>query len=226
MTILINVAVTSFVLGLLTSASPCILPLFPGYLAYLSGQTGIRSGRERYFLGFFVLAGVLAMMLSLGGLIALLAVPIGRILMYIIPLSDAVIFLLGLLLLLDRNPFKAIPQIPVPILRHPFLNAFLYGVLYGPITMPCSGALVVSIFALSLTLGEALNQIWLFLWFGLGFGSPLLILSFLSGSLQRQLTILFARHSRLINLIGGFLLIGIALYDLAQQWGMLRLFFA
>jgi len=173
-----------------------------------------------------VLAGVLAMMLSLGGLIALLAVPIGRILMYIIPLSDAVIFLLGLLLLLDRNPFKAIPQIPVPILRHPFLNAFLYGVLYGPITMPCSGALVVSIFALSLTLGEALNQIWLFLWFGLGFGSPLLILSFLSGSLQRQLTILFARHSRLINLIGGFLLIGIALYDLAQQWGMLRLFFA
>jgi cytochrome c-type biogenesis protein len=223
---LIRVAATSFFLGLLTSTSPCILPLFPGYLAYLSGQEGIRAGKGQYFLGFFVLAGVLTTMLLVGGLIALLAVPIGRVLRYVIPLSDCVIFLLGVLLLADRNPFKAIPQIPVPILRHPYLNAFLYGVLYGPITLPCSGALVVSIFALSLTIGEALNKFWLFLWFGIGFGAPLLILSFLSGSFQRRLTILFARHNRLINRIGGFLLIGIALYDLAKNWAMLRLSFS
>jgi cytochrome c-type biogenesis protein len=223
---MITVAVTSFALGLLTSASPCILPLFPGYLAYLGGQAESWKGRERYFLGFFVLAGVLTMMLLLGGVIALLAVPVGRVLMYVIPLADGVIFLLGVMLLLDRNPFKAIPQIPVPLLRHPFLNAFLYGVLYGPITLPCSGALVVSIFAVSLTVGEALDKIWLFLWFGLGFGAPLLVLSLLSGSLQRRLTVLFARHSRLINLIGGLLLIGIAVYDLAQNWVMLQLFFS
>jgi cytochrome c-type biogenesis protein len=64
------------------------------------------------------------------------------------------------------------------------------------------------------------------LWFGLGFGIPLLILSLLSGALQRRLTTLFARHSRIINIFGGLLLIGIAIYDLGQNWGMLRAFYS
>ncbi len=221
-----NVAVTSLLLGLLATASPCVLPLYPGFLAYLSSQAETGASRKRYFLGFFVLAGVLSMMLALGGLIALLALPIGRILIYAIPLADVLLFSLGVLLLLDRNPFKALPQIQVPVLRHPFLNAYVYGLLYGPITLPCSGPLVVSIFALSLTVGEAFSQLWVFLWFGVGFGIPLLALSLLSGGLQRQLTRLFARHSRLINAIGGLLLIGIVVYDVAQNWEMVRLFYS
>jgi cytochrome c-type biogenesis protein len=221
-----NPAITSLLLGLLATASPCVLPLYPGYLAYLSGQAGTGASRQRYFLGFFVLAGVLSMMLALGGLIAALSVSIGSLLAYIIPLADLLILVLGVLLLLDRNPFKAIPQIRVPVLRHPFLNAFIYGLLYGPITVPCSGPLVVSIFALSVTAGEAFSKLWIFLWFGLGFGLPLLALSLLSGSLQRQLTRLFTRYSRLINIISGLLLIGIAIYDLLQNWQFLRLFFS
>jgi cytochrome c-type biogenesis protein len=221
-----NIAVTSLLLGLLATSSPCVLPLYPGFLAYLSSQTETGASRKRYFLGFFVLVGVLSMMLALGGLIALLALPIGRILIYVIPLADLLLFSLGVLLLLDRNPFKTLPQIQAPVLRHPFLNAYVYGLLYGPITLPCSGPLVVSIFALSLTVGEAFSQLWVFLWFGIGFGIPLLILSLLSGGMQRQLTRLFARHSRLINAVGGLLLIGIVIYDIIQNWEMLRLFFS
>jgi cytochrome c-type biogenesis protein len=221
-----NSAITPLMLGLLATTTPCVLPLYPGFLAYLSGQPGIGAGRQRYFLGFFVLAGVLTMMLALGGLIAVLAVPIGRILMYVIPLADLLILSLGVLLVLDRNPFKAIPQIGVPALRYPFLNAYTYGLLYGPLTLPCSGPLVVSIFALSLTAGEAFSTLWVFLWFGVGFGMPLLVLSLLSGALQRQLVFLFARDSRLINLIGGLLLIGIAIYDIIQNWEILRLFYS
>jgi cytochrome c-type biogenesis protein len=172
----------------------------------------------------FVLAGTLTMMLALGGLIAFLSVPIGRVLVYLIPLADILILLLGILLLLDVNPFKRLPQIQMPLLSHPFLNAYVYGLLYGPIALPCSGPLVVSIFALSFTVGEAFGKLWVFLWFGLGFGAPLLVLSLLSGALQRQLTTLFARHSRLINVIGGLLLVGIAVYDLVTNWKMLQIF--
>lgn len=220
-----NIAVTSFLLGMLATTSPCVLPLYPGFLAYLSGQTEEGIGSQRYFLGLFVLSGVLSMMLILGGVIALLAIPTARMLAYIIPLADLLILLLGLLLLFNRNPFKTLPQIQAPFLRHPFLNAYVYGLLYGPIALPCSGPLVVGIFALSFTVGEALSKLWVFLWFGLGFGIPLLILSFLSTTFQRQLTTLFARHSRVINTIGGVLLIGVALYDLHLNWEMLRLFY-
>ncbi len=222
-----SIAITSFFFGLLATASPCVLPLYPGFLAYLSGQTETESGmRPRYFLGCFVLIGVLTMMIALGGLIALLSIPISRTLAYLIPLADFVILLLGILLLVDRNPFKSLPQIQVPVLRKPYVNAFLYGLLYGPIALPCSGPFIVSIFALSLTAAEAISKLWIFVAFGLGFGVPLLILSLISGSLQRQLTVLFARHSRLINVIGGLLLIGIAIYDLSQNWVMLRIFYS
>jgi cytochrome c-type biogenesis protein len=217
-----NVAVTSLLLGLLATTSPCILPLYPGFLAYLSNQNKI--GRQKYFLGLFVLFGVLTMMLALGGLIALLAVPIGSILLYIVPLADLLILTLGILLLFDRNPFKTLPQIQFPVFHHPLGNAYAYGLLYGPIALPCSGPLVVSIFALSFTAGEALSQLWTFLWFGMGLGIPLLILSFLSAAFQHRLTTLFARHSRIVNLVAGLLLVGVALYDLAQNWDLLKLF--
>ena len=219
-----NIAITSLLLGLLTSASPCILPLYPGFLAYLSGQS--EMGRKKYFLGLFVVGGVLTMMLALGGFIALLAVPVGSVLVYILPLANLLILILGILLLLDRNPFKTLPQIQVPALRHPYMNAYMYGLLYGPIALPCSGPMVVSIFALSFTVGEAFSQLWVFLWFGLGLGVPLLILSLLSGALQRQLTVFFARNSRVVNFIGGLLLVGIAIFGVIKNWELMRHFFS
>jgi cytochrome c-type biogenesis protein len=91
--------------------------------------------------------------------------------------------------------------------------------------MPCSGPLVVAIFVYSFTLGEAVSKLWIFLWFGLGFGVPLLALSLLSGALQRQLTRWFALHSRAINVVGGLLLIGTAIYDLAANWDVLVLYY-
>jgi cytochrome c-type biogenesis protein len=222
----LDAILTSISLGLLSTTSPCILPLYPGFLAYLSGgqETLARRRYGRYLLGFFVLAGVLTMMLALGLTIALLSVSIGRALSVIIPIADLLIISLGVLLLLDQNPFKGLPQVQVPVLAHPYVNAFVYGLLYGPIALPCSGPLVAGIFALSLTAGEALSKLGVFLWFGLGFGLPLLALSFLSGAVQRWITRQFALHARLVNLIGGFLLVGIGVYDLWSNWELIRIF--
>lgn len=171
-----------------------------------------------------MLAGVLTMMLTLGGVIALLSVSVGCALSVIIPIADGIIILLGILLLLNINPFKSLPQVQIPVLTHPFVNAFVYGLLYGPIALPCSGPLVVSIFALSLTVGEALSKLNIFFWFGMGFGLPLLVLSFLSGATQRWITRQFAVHGRLINIISGILLLGVGIYDLASNWALIHIF--
>jgi cytochrome c-type biogenesis protein len=221
---MVSVVIPSLLLGLLTTTSPCIIPLYPGYLAYLSSQKNLVLARQRYFLGFFVLAGVLTMMLALGGLVALLAAPTGSVLVFIIPIANLLIFILGILLLLNRNPFETLPQFRLPALHHPFINAFVYGLLFGPIAFPCSGSMIVSIFALSLTAGEAISKLWIFLWFGIGLGVPLLVLSLLSGALQRQLTTMFARHGRLINFIGGLLLVGVAIFNLLQDWQSIKIF--
>jgi cytochrome c-type biogenesis protein len=100
----------------------------------------------------------------------------------------------------------------------------VYGLLYGPIALPCSGPLVVGIFALSLTASQALSQFTVFFWFGMGFGIPLLMLSFLSGAAQRWVTRQFAIHARLINTIGGLLLISVGVYDFVSNWNLIRIF--
>src|SRR5687767_14317791 len=101
---------TSLSLGLLATTSPCVLPLYPGFLAYLSGGLETLENKTSwYFLGFFVLAGILTMMLALGGIIASLSISIGRALSVVIPMADALIILFGVLLLLNINPFKRLP---------------------------------------------------------------------------------------------------------------------
>ncbi len=213
---------TSLSIGLLATTSPCVLPLYPGYLAYISGgQEGLSHKVGRYLLGFFVLAGVLVTMLALGGVIALLSVSVGRALSVVIPIADVVIIVFGVLLLININPFKQLPQIQVPVLNNPYVNAFLYGMLYGPIALPCAGPLVVSIFALSLTTTEMFAQLSIFFWFGIGFGLPLLALSFLSSAAARWITRQFARRARLINMISGILLVGVGVYDLISNWGLI-----
>lgn len=217
---------TSLSLGLLATTNPCVLPLYPGFLAYISGgQDALRTSKQRYFLGFFVLAGVLTMMLALGAIIAALAVSIGRVLSIVIPIADLLILALGVMMIANINPFKQIPQIQVPFLKHPFANAFIYGLLYGPITLPCSAPLIVGIFAFSFTTAEVLSKLGVFFWFGIGFGIPLLVLSLLSGASQRWITRQFAMHSRLINLMGGFLLVGVAIFDLLANRDLILAFF-
>lgn len=209
---------TSISLGLLATTNSCVLPLYPGFLAYLSAdQEALHNSRQRYFLGFFVLAGVLSMMLALGALIAALSVSIGSVLSIVIPVADLLIFILGVMMIANINPFKQIPQVNITILKHPFANAFVYGLLYGPITLPCSGPLIVGIFAFSFTAADMWSKLGVFFWFGIGFGIPLLVLSLLSGATQRWITRKFARHSRLINLIGGLLLVGVAIFDLISN---------
>ena len=212
--------ITSIGIGLLATTSPCVFPLYPGYLAYLSAsseKTGNKK-HQQYFLGFFVLLGVLIMMLAIGAVISLFSLSIGRALAVVVPLADLILIALGILLILDRNPFKKLPQIQIPAVSHPYANAFLYGLLYGPIALPCSGPLVVSIFAISLQSGAFLARLGTFLWFGVGFGLPLFLLSFLGGALQKPITRFFARQARWVNLISGFLILGLGIYDLVVNW--------
>ena len=208
-------------IGLLATTSPCVFPLYPGYLAYLSASgdgSDQKKKSSQYFLGFFVLLGVLVMMLAIGAVISLLSISIGRALAVIVPIADVILIILGTLLVFDRNPFKKLPQIKIPALSHPYANAFLYGLLYGPIALPCSGPLVVSIFAISLQSTAFIARLGTFLWFGLGFGLPLFLLSFLGGALQRPITRFFAKNSRVVNLISGLLIIGLGVYDLGVNW--------
>ena len=209
-----------FGLGLAATSSPCVLPLYPGFLAYLGASADQLQGRRGTgWLGLFVLAGVLTTMIALGLLIAGLRTAVGRVVAVVTPLAGLLILLLGVLLLFDKNVFARIPQIRIPALRHPFASAYVYGLLYGPIAFPCSGPFLVAAFALSVD--SALID---FLAFGLGFGVPLLAISLLARAQQRRITQLLTRHSRAFNLVAGAILVALGAINIIDNWETMLLF--
>lgn len=218
---------TALSLGILASASPCALPLYPGFLAYLSASTPKLRGRVGVpLLGVTVLLGVLTMMLALGLLIASLSLAAGSVLRVAVPVADALLVALGGLLLFNKNPLMRLPQVSVPLFGNPLLSAYVYGLLYGPITLPCSATLAVSVFALSFTATQLLSKLLLFLVFGLGFGLPLLVLSFLARTRQAWLARAFATRYGLVNRVSGLILVAVGLYDFSVNWPYLRLYFS
>jgi cytochrome c-type biogenesis protein len=216
----------AFPIGLLATLSPCVLPLYPGFLSYLAANANkldTRSGTR--YLGLFVLAGVLTMMLILGAVIAALSLSVGRVLAIIIPIADVVVIGLGVALLLGKNPFARLPQIRTPQGHdNPYLSAYVYGLLYGPIALPCSGPLVVSVFGLSLGISGFINQLLFFLVFGLGFGIPLLLISLLARSRQGWLLRQFTNHYATISRVGGVALIAVGIWYFFESWENIQLF--
>ena len=218
---------TGFVIGLFATVSPCVLPLYPGFLAYLaSGRADHARAPATRWLGLLVLAGVLTTMLALGALMALLAVSTGSVLRIVTPLADLVVIALGVMLLLGRDPFARLPTIATGATAGgPLRSAYVYGLLYGPIALPCSAPLLVAMFSLSLGVGGFVEVLAFFLAFGLGFGVPLLVLSLLAYSTQLSLVGFLTRHHRLVSRASGALLVAVGAFDFANNLPFLLLSF-
>ena len=213
----------AFTIGLLATLNPCVLPLYPGYLAYLAKDN---NANVRH-LGLMVLAGVMTMMLAFGALIAVLTGALeewSAILLQ--PLGVAIMFVMGALLLLDVNPFARLSLLSNPTTATgSHVRAFLYGLLFAPMIMPCAGPLVVSVFSLSIGIAGFVEQLLFFLIFGLGFGLPLLMLSFLPKDLSERMLRRFTRHSNLISRLSGIALLAFGVWNLRAGWELLSLLF-
>jgi cytochrome c-type biogenesis protein len=218
------VAIGPFGAGILSAASPCLLPLYPGFIAYLGSNAQALEGRRATgLLGLLVLAGVITMMVAVGVVLVAIAVPTSRMLAYATPLVDGLLILLGVLLLLGRNPFERLPGMRVPIVANPYAQAYLYGMMLGPIALPCAGPFLVSLLGISLGVADAVGKVGTFVTFGLGFGLPLVVLSLLTSVRSQAVVRWIVSHHRAVDVIAGALLISIGTYDLVDKWESIRL---
>lgn len=191
------------------------MPLYPSFLAYLSANTEALAGRRGTgLLGLIILLGVLTTMLAVAVVLVVVSVPIGAVLAYMVPLTDAVLIALGILLLAGRNPFARMSSVRVPFVANPFGRAYLYGVLLGPLALPCAGAFALALIAYSVGLADAFEKVLVFVVYGLGFGLPLVVLSLLAGARQQQIVRLVTSHHRAIDVLAGVLLVAVGVGDL------------
>jgi cytochrome c-type biogenesis protein len=158
------------------------------------------------------------MMLLIGLALHLLQQPFDGLLTTLLPIIYLIVIGLGVLMLLGRNPFARLAQLQSPVFGSPYLTAYVYGLLFGPMTLPCTGTVVTVAFLRGAAGGDALTgEILYFLAFGLGFGWPLVLLPLVALPVQRQLVGWLARNHLVLTRVSGLLLIGIGIFGFVTE---------
>lgn len=220
----------AFLFGLLSFLSPCILPLLPGYLSFITG-TNIagRSVPSRrlalwnstgFVLGFSVL--FVAMGATAGGAGQWLASN-QQVLMRV---AGVIIIIFGLHiseLLPVRifyrearwHPGKRLPGWP---------GAFLFGVSFAAGWTPCAGPVLASILLLAGSSATMWQGVLLLVFYSLGLAVPFVLAALGVGWMHRRLVKL-TRFLPYVNAISGGLLIAMGILLLAGLWNRLVLLF-
>lgn len=199
----------TFLEGIISFISPCMLPMLPIYVSYFAAGGGSRRNLLPRVLAFVL--GFTLVFTALG----LFAGTLGRLLLtyrrVVNLICGVVVILFGLSYLeVFHLPFfkgmkggKAVNSV---------LSAFLFGAIYSISLTPCVGAFLGSALMLASTSGGALKGASLLLVYSAGLGLPFALSALLLDRL-RQVFSWIKSHYRVINTIcGGFLiLVGIAM---------------
>jgi cytochrome c-type biogenesis protein len=211
--------------GLVSFASPCILPLVPGYLAYIGGfadgRTGsalsARRGRSRLLLGvaLFILGFTLVFVLT-GVVFGFAGFWLNQYRDLITRLAGALVILLGLVFVGQfARMQRTVKSSWRP--RMGLAGAPLLGAVFAIGWTPCTGPTLTAINSLSLSTGSPWQGGLLALFYALGLGIPFLLIA-LGLNWATGAVAFLKRHIRAINLFGGVLLIVIGVLMVSGVW--------
>lgn len=197
----------------------CLLPLYPGLIAFLAGNANnARSRAAMGWLGLLVLAGILTMMVFIGLVLYLAQESFGDLLIYLLPVLYGFVIFFGILMLLGRNPFARLQTAQAPVLSNPYASAYIYGLFFGPMTLPCTGPIITSAFLLGASnAGRLTEGLTYFVGVGFGFGWPLVLLPLIALPVQRRLVGWLAHHHLALTRASGVLLVSIGLFGFLAE---------
>ncbi|MEE9400260.1 MAG: cytochrome c biogenesis protein CcdA [Dehalococcoidales bacterium] len=208
----------AFILGLLTPlGAVCVLPLYPGFLVYLTSQlAGREPGRATIILfGLVITSGVILFMLLLGLIFTtILEVSLTNIIGIVSPIAFGILLVISLLLIFNVDVGRFLPKARTPIARNPWASAFLFGFFFGAIVVPCNPLFIAALFTRAISATGFLENVLRFLFFGIGIGFPLLVLAAISSAATDAIINFLTKNRRIINLIAGTIMLGISLYYL------------
>ena len=209
----------SFLEGIITFISPCLLPMIPLYISYFAG------GKERntkktvknalgFILGFtivFVLMGALAG--TFGRLLneykTIVDVVTGLIVVF---------FGLNFLGVFKINLFKGAKKVKTDNLG--FFSSMVFGIVFSIGWTPCVGAFLGSALMLAASQGHVVEGIVMLLLYSLGLGIPFFISAILIDKLRGAFTFI-KKHYKVINTVCGCLLVVIGVLMATGLFGKL-----
>ncbi len=212
----------TFLEGIISFISPCMLPLLPLYVTYFAGGTDKKETEKKYRIFFRALSFVAGFTIVFS-LLGLFAGSIGSLLsshsVIVNIVTGAIVIVFGL---------SYIGIIPLNFLKGSkggryagsIVSAFVFGIIYSVSLTPCIGAFLGSALMLASASGTAVMGVTLLITYSLGLGIPFLV----SALLIDRLSAFFGaikRHYRVINIVCGLFLIAIGML---MMFGMMNWF--
>lgn len=227
----------AFTAGILSFFSPCVLPLIPSYLTYITGlsfgqlQEAHPGAKVRLVVvghSLTFIAGFSVVFIALGGLVGIASAGfqehlraglvwverIGGLLILLFGIHLTGLFHFGVLLGEKRIHLHSKPG--------GYLGTFVVGLAFAAGWTPCIGPILASILMIAATSGQAGRGLWLLTVYSAGLGIPFLV----SGLLFHQFLSFFRhfrKHIRLTEIVTGLLLIVVGLLLISGKLGWLTM---
>lgn len=217
----------ALVAGLVSFASPCVLPLVPGYVGYVGGMAAVSTGpagasraapaRRR------VVVGVGLFVLGFTAVFVALMAAAGALGSYLVRWEDVLMRVLGVVvILLGLGFLGAVPFLQRERRLHLSPRAGLWGapllgVVFGLGWTPCIGPTLATVQALALDEASAARGVVLGIAYCVGLGVPFLLVALGLQSSQRMLGFL-RRHRLTIQRAGGALLVVLGIALVSGLW--------
>ena len=197
--------VISFLEGIITFISPCLLPMLPIYISYFAGG-GERSTKKTLTGALGFVLGFTLVFVAMGALAGTLGSFLKKYQTVVNVVSGLIVILFGLNFMgvLKLNLFRGGAQMQVT--PNGFFSSALFGMIFSVGWTPCVGAFLGSALMLPSQQGHVLEGMLMLLVYSLGLGIPFLISALLIDKLKSAFNWIKS-HYNIVNTVCGALLI-------------------
>ena len=198
--------IISFLEGIITFISPCLLPMIPIYLTYFAGS-GERTTKKTVTGALGFVSGFTLVFVTMGALAGSIGSLFTRHQNIVNIVCGLIVIFFGLNFMgvFKINLFKGM-QKSVNTDNMNFFSAVLFGIVFSLGWTPCVGAFLGSALMMASREGQALQGILMLLCYSLGLGIPFILSAVLIDSLKGAFTFI-KKHYKIINFVSGCLLI-------------------
>jgi len=212
--------IISFLEGIITFISPCLLPMLPIYISYFAGG-GERSTKK-------TLSGALGFVLGFTIVFTAMGALAGTVGSFLRAHQTAVNIVSGLIVIFFGLNFLGVFNLnlfsgsksSVNTGKMGFFSALLFGVIFSLGWTPCVGAFLGSALMLASQQGSTLMGMIMLLAYSLGLGVPFIISALLIDKLKSTFDWI-KRNYKIINIICGSLLVVIGILMATGTMGRL-----
>lgn len=217
--------VISFLEGIITFVSPCILPMLPVYISYFAGGESGKKQTLKNATGFVI--GFTIVFVVLGAFAGVIGSLLQRYETMVNLVTGAVVVVLGLNFIgvLNIGFLNGSRKANVEFQRIGFGTSVLFGVVFSVGWTPCVGAFLGSALMMASQKGTVTAGILMLVLYSAGLGIPFIISALLLDRLKETFQSI-KKNYRVINLVSGIFLVIVGIMMMTGTFGYLLAFFS